>query len=210
MMRATLHPERFGARLSARRIPRPTALAPLATCLALTSAICATLAEARGVSPYLPLHQSPEIERKIERLLILADRPILTRPIAAATVLDALPKACERDAQLCEEVREYLAGFMRSAGISYLSASIGGGSGAATPLPNRHGMSSDSSYEVTGSVFWQPSDNLLFSGGAQAYEGDFTPTGTMLSYGREFLQIDVGYRDHWLSPLSESAMLLST
>ena len=102
--------------MSARRIPTPTALRPLAMWLALASSICAAPAQARGVSPYLPLHQSPEIERKIERLLILADRPILTRPIAAATVLDALPKACERDAQLCDEVREYLAGFMRTGG----------------------------------------------------------------------------------------------
>ena len=71
-------------------------------------------------------------------------------------------------------------------------------------------MTSDSSYEITGAVFWQPSDYLLVSGGVQAYDGDTTPTGTMLSYGREFLQIDIGYRDHWLSPMSESAMLLST
>ena len=55
--------------------------------LAVASSIGAAPALARGVSPYLPLHQSPEIERKIERLLILADRPVLTRPIAAATVL---------------------------------------------------------------------------------------------------------------------------
>src|SRR5947207_8342224 len=156
MMRATFYPVRFGARLP-RRIATPTASRPLAMWLAVASSIGAAPALARGVSPYLPLHQSPEIERKIERLLILADRPILTRPIAAATVLDALPKACERDAQLCDEVREYLAGFMRTAGISHLSAAVGGGSGADTPLPNRHGMSSDSGYEITGAVFWQPS-----------------------------------------------------
>ena len=183
---------------------------PLATCTAIAASICSGPAVARGVSPYLPLHQSPEIERKIERVLILANRPILTRPIAAATVLDALPKACERDAQLCEEVRHYLAGFMRAAGISYLSAAVGGGSGADTPLPNRHGMSTDSGYEVAGAVVWQPGDNLIFSGGVDAYQGKTTPTGTMLSFGREVAQIDVGYRDHWLSPLTESAMLLST
>jgi hypothetical protein len=49
----------------------------------------------------LPLGISPEIERQIERALILADKPVLTRPIAAATVLDALPRVCERDASLC-------------------------------------------------------------------------------------------------------------
>ena len=195
--------------MSATRIIRTTSR-PLALSLTLASAICAAPALARGVSPYLPLHQSPEIERKIERLLMLADRPLLTRPIAAATVQDALPKACERDQQLCDDVREYLAGFMRTAGISYLSAAIGDGSGAKTPLPNRHGMTSESNYEVAGAVFWQPSDYLLFSGGVEAYDNDSTPTGTMVSYGREFFQIDLGFRDHWLSPLSESAMLQST
>jgi hypothetical protein len=49
---------------------------------------------ASGVSPYLPLNLAPEIEREIERLLILADKPVITRPIAAATVLDALPAEC--------------------------------------------------------------------------------------------------------------------
>jgi hypothetical protein len=186
------------------------ALRTLRICLVVAAATCAGAAHARGVSPYLPLNQSPEIERKIERLLILADRPILTRPIAAATVLDALPKACERDAVLCDEVRKYLDGFMRNVGIGYLSAAVGGGSGAKTPLPNRHGMSTDSSYEVSGVVFWQPGDRLLVSGGVQAYSGDSTPTGTMVSLGRDFAQLDVGYRDHWLSPLTESAMLIST
>src|SRR5262245_20387291 len=43
---------------------------------------------ARGVSPYLPLNLDPQIERQIERALILADKPVLTRPFAAAAVLD--------------------------------------------------------------------------------------------------------------------------
>jgi hypothetical protein len=173
-------------------------------------ALFSAAVQARGVSPYLPLSQSPEIERKIERLLILADVPVLTRPIAAAMVLDALPKACERDAVLCEEVRRYLNGYMRTAGIGYASLAVGGGSGADTPMPNRHGMTSRSNYELAASVYWQPREYWLVTGGVQAYEGDSTPTGTMLSFGSGRAQFDVGYRDHWLSPLTESAMLLST
>ncbi len=92
----------------------------------LVVAMLATTAHARGVSPYLPLDISPEIERKIERLLILADAPVLSRPIAAATVLDALPRACERDAALCEEVRRYLSSFTRTAGISYATLTASG------------------------------------------------------------------------------------
>ena len=64
--------------------------------------VVAAPAHARGVSPYLPVDLSPEIERKIERVLVLGEQPALTRPIAAATVLDALPRACELDAVLSE------------------------------------------------------------------------------------------------------------
>jgi hypothetical protein len=56
-----------------------------------------TVAVAHGVTPYLPLNLEPEIEAQIERVLILAGKPVMRRPIAAATVLDALPKACRVD-----------------------------------------------------------------------------------------------------------------
>ncbi|HEX6999820.1 MAG TPA: capsule assembly Wzi family protein [Gammaproteobacteria bacterium] len=170
----------------------------------------AAAAHARGVSPYLPLHQSPEIERQIERVLILADRPVLTRPIAAAAVLDALPRACERDPVLCEQVRRYLRGYMRSAGIASLSVSAATRSGDATPLPNRHGMTSDSRYELSGAVYFQPSDHVLVTAGVLAHEDETTPTGSVVSFGVEQAQLDVGYRDHWWSPLTDSAMPIST
>jgi hypothetical protein len=176
----------------------------------LLVALLATTVHARGVSPYLPVNVSPEIERKIERVLILGDQPQLKRPFAAATVLDALPRACERDAALCADVRRYLASLTRTAGISHASLSVGNGTDADVPLPNRHGMTSQSDYEAAGAIYWQPGDHFLVSGGVVAYEGDTTPTGTVASIGGEYLQIDVGYRDHWWSPSEDNAMLLST
>ena len=173
-------------------------------------AMLATSAHARGVSPYLPVNLSPEIERKIERVLLLAEQPSLTRPIAAATVLDALPLACERDAVLCADVRRYLTSLTRTAGISYAGFAAGVGSGADTPLPNRHGMGSQSDYEASAALYWQPGDRLLVTAGAAAYEGDTTPTGTVVSLGSEYFQVDVGYRDRWWSPFQDSAMLVST
>jgi hypothetical protein len=173
-------------------------------------ALVALGAHARGVSPYLPLQQAPEIERAIERLLFLADRPVLKRPIAAATVFDALPEGCQRDEALCDQVKRYLATYMRAAGIADASLAAGAGSGAATVLPNRHGMDSNSGYELSARAYWQIGDYFLLSGGVVAYEGDTTPTGTMLSIGHEYAQVDVGYRDHWLSPFTDSSMLIST
>jgi hypothetical protein len=172
--------------------------------------LATTAVHARGVSPYLPVNLSPEIERKIERVMLLAGQPLLKRPIAAAVVLDALPRACERDAVLCADVRRYLTSLNRSAGVSHASFAVGVGSGADTPLPNRHGMSSQSDYEGAASVYWQPGDRFLVTAGAVAYDGDTTPTGTVASLGGQYLQIDVGYRDRWWSPLQDSSMLLST
>ncbi len=86
----------------------------------LLAAIPAT-AFGLGVSPYLPLNLDPQIESQIERVLILGDVPVMTRPIAAATVLQALPKACKVDQPLCARVQRYLSRYMHGAGIATAS-----------------------------------------------------------------------------------------
>jgi hypothetical protein len=173
----------------------------------LISAEC----EARGVSPYLPLNLAPDIERKIERVLILADKPVMRRPIAAAVVLDALPKACQQDADLCNEVRQYLERFMHKAGVSAARVEGAVTSGhSSRPDPNHHGMPLDSRWDVNASAYYQPSDYLLINGGVVGYQGRWAPTGSVVSMGTEYLQLDVGFRDHWLSPNSDSSMLMST
>src|ERR1700689_3531527 len=62
---------------------------------------------AGALSAYLPLNLEPEIERQIERVLILADEPILKRPIPVELVRLALPQACAVDRSLCKKVRRY-------------------------------------------------------------------------------------------------------
>jgi hypothetical protein len=178
--------------------------------LLLWGALAAPAALARGVSPYLPLKLAPEIERQVERVLLYADQPIMTRPIAAATVLDALPAACEVDAVLCADVRRYLAGFMKTAGLAHASIGLSAATDDVVALPNRRGMSSDSAYEVSLVGYWQPHDNLLVSAGVLGYENETIPTGSLVSAGFEYAQFDAGYRDHWFSPLTESSMLIGT
>ena len=74
----------------------------------------------RARSQPVPAARHLARDRAQDRALADSRRqPLLSRPIAAATVLDALPRACERDAALCEEVRRYLASLTRTAGISY-------------------------------------------------------------------------------------------
>jgi hypothetical protein len=167
---------------------------------------------ARGVSPYLPLNLDPDIERQVEQVLILGDQPVMTRPIAAATVLDALPKACVIDADLCGRVREFLKRYMHSSGVEFasLEGAFGGGAGDRTVIPNQHGRAEDSHYQAAAAGYWQPSDYALVNLGGVAYQGRATPTGSLLSLGFDWAQLDLGYRDHWWSPMTDSAMLIST
>lgn len=166
---------------------------------------------ARGPSPYLPLDLAPAIERQIERVLMLAGKPVVRRPIAAAIVLDALPTACERDRALCEEVRRYLDRYMNKYGVSHarVQGAIVSGDSTAT-LPNRHGEPVDSAWRVAASGYYQPNDYVILNVGGVAYDGQTTPTGSFLSLGFDFAQLDIGYRDHWLGPMRDSSSIIST
>ncbi|HLZ98067.1 MAG TPA: capsule assembly Wzi family protein [Steroidobacteraceae bacterium] len=180
-------------------------------------ALAANAALADGVSAYLPLNLEPEIERQIERVLILADEPILKRPFAVGLVELALPQACKRDKVLCAKVKRYLERYSRDYAVAHASAtgsithSPNDPHGAAEAVvPNQHGLPRNSDWEASAQAFVQPSDYFLASAGAIAYSGRTVATGSMLSAGFNWAQIDVGYRDHWFSPAVDSPMMIGT
>jgi Capsule assembly protein Wzi len=169
-------------------------------------------AVAAGVSAYLPLNLEPEMERQVERVLILADEPILKRPIPVALVQYALPKACEVDRSLCERVKRYLQRYSRDYAVTHASATgtlVKKGL-PSDVVPNEHGLPVDSNRELSAQAFVQPNDYFLASAGAISYQGRTVWTGSMLSLGFNWAQIDIGYRDHWWSPATDSSMLQST
>jgi hypothetical protein len=166
---------------------------------------------AEGVTAYLPLDLEPEVERQIERVLILADEPILKRPFAVGLVEDALPQACEVDKPLCEKVRRYLERYSRDYAVTEASATGTFVNGKDTGvLPNSYGEPVDSKWGLSAQGFVQPNDYVLAAAGAVAYSGRTVPVGSMLSIGTNWAQIDVGYRNHWFSPMTESSMIMST
>ncbi len=186
----------------------------MARAFAGVCAILALAARARayGVSAYLPMDLEPEIERQIERVLILADEPILKRPFAVKLVEDALPQACEVDRFLCEKVRRYLQRYSRDYAITEASATgtLVHGKGDTGVLPNSYGEPVDSKWELSAQGFVQPNDYFLAAAGAVAYSGRTVPVGSMLSVGTNWAQIDMGYRNHWFSPMTESSQIMGT
>ncbi len=169
------------------------------------------LAAAGGVSAYLPLNLEPEMERQIERVLILADEPILKRPFSVELVKIALPQACLLDKILCNKVSRYLERYSRDYAVTH--ASVTGSythGGVGDVVPDQHGLPVKSHDELSLVAFVQPTDYLLASVGGISYSGRTVPTGSMLSMGFNWAQLDVGYRDHWLSPMTDSSALMST
>jgi hypothetical protein len=191
---------------------RVTSASVTAVCAAaIASFVVSGEAHARGASPYLPLNLSPEIERQIERVLILADQPVLTRPIAAATVLDALPKACARDQRLCEQVRSYLRRYMKDFAVTSAGLDVAiTDSDAAVPSPNAYGKSYDSAWSAFAAGHWQLNDYVILNVGGNAFDGEGDFTGSYLSVGFDWAQLDLGLRPHWFSPFTDSSLLLST
>src|ERR1700735_4111834 len=139
-------------------------------------ALMAESAPAAGVSAYIPLNLEPEMERQIERLLILADEPILKRPFAVALVELALPAACKKDAALCEKGKKYLERYSRDYALTH--ASITGSAahgGEGDVVPNNHGLPMDSKWEISAQRVVQPNDYMLAQGGVIAYDGRTRP-----------------------------------
>ncbi len=168
-------------------------------------------ARAEGLSAYLPLNLEPEIERQIERVLILADEPLLKRPIPVELVKLALPEACKIDKPLCHKVERYLERYSRDYALTHASIT-----GSATHdkdagvVPNEYGLPITSHWDLSAQGFVQPTDYLLAQAGVDAYSGRTQPVGSELGVGFSWAQLDIGYRDHWFSPMTDSSMLMST
>ncbi len=176
--------------------------------------LCALLprfAGAASATTYLPLNLSPDLERRVERLLILANHPVMMRPIPVNAILDALPAGCAIDAVLCRQVREGIAPWLGRAALGHASIEVALDAGdGQLPLPNQRGMQINDNVFGAVSAYARIGDSLVLNAGAVGYLNNAKLTGTFVSWGGGRAQFDIGYRDHWWSPMRDSSMLLST
>lgn len=166
-------------------------------------------AHGRGVSPYLPLQVSPEIEREIERLFTLAGMPVLRKPYFAADVAEALHRGCQIPSSVCNNVAIYLERYKNNWGLTDASAVVTSDDDADKFVPNQRGRRIDSNYNAFANLYWQAGDRILFNASGVAFKDEVLPTG-YLSVGYDFAQVDIGWRERWWSPFQDSGVLLST
>ncbi len=166
---------------------------------------------AKGPSPYLPLQVDPLIELELHRLATLSKLPILTKPYHAVIINRYLNKIVDSHPILYKRISSYLKRYKQDAALTHASAQLNYADNEKVTLPNQRGQMADANYHVSFSGFWQANQYVIINGGGRYYEnGDYLSTNSFISVGVDYFQVDIGYREHWLSPFQDSAVLLST
>lgn len=161
---------------------------------------------------YLPLKTDPLIELELEKLATVAKMPVLSKPYHIVTVKQYLEKIKPTHPELYRRINAYLNRYRKNYGLTHLDAEVSYSTFEDKNLPNARGQTTSSNLKAEISGFWQLSENFNLSVGGIMYDGadGFIPNHTYLSYFNEYVQVDIGYKEIWLSGLQESSMLLST
>lgn len=164
-----------------------------------------------GVSPYLPLKLNPVFELEVERLVTITGYPTLRKPYHIATMVDYLDKVKLTHPQLHGRINRYIERFKTSANVTHLKAEIRLDDSTSKTLKNSRGRSTDNTFYSEFSAFWQPSEYVIANvGGGYGSEDHGFNFGNYISIGSDYLQVDIGYREHWLSPFQDHSMIIST
>jgi len=166
---------------------------------------------AEGVSPYLPLKVDPLIELEIDRLVSIAKMPNLSKPYHIVTVVHYLAKIKSSHPKLYNRLNTYIKRYKKQSGITQLSFELGHSFSKNEIVPNNRGAELDDVIHASIASFYQFNKYLIFNGGGSYADATgFVSHNSYLSFGTEYIQVDLGYREKWLSPAQESAELLST
>jgi len=172
---------------------------------------CSTQANADGISPYLPLKTDPLIELEIERLAAISKMPILTKPYHIVTVVNYLKKIEQSHPQLFYRITSYIKRYKQQSAITHISTTLATSDNKSSTLTNNRGIKMDDLSQSSVLGFHQFNKYVIANLGGTIVNGDkIIPTNTYLSFGYEYLQVDIGYREHWLSTMQESSLALST
>lgn len=165
----------------------------------------------KGLSPYLPLSISPEIETQIERVMALTPGAPLTKPYKAVDVMARNQMLALRFPELHRAVDAYLARYKNSINTTHFSASVATNNAHHSALPNQRQIKRNSSYQISNGLVAYISPYAYIAAGAVWADGEnLTHFNTHVAFGYEYAQVEAGYREHWFSPMQDSALLTST
>ncbi|GHE84240.1 capsule assembly Wzi family protein [Thalassotalea profundi] len=177
----------------------------------VTSVVFSNKGVTNGVSPYLPLNIDPLIELEIARLVSIAKIPNVIKPYPIVTIVKALPLIEDSHPLLFRRLTAYIKRYKKSTANTHFAATLSKGFEKEKLIANKRGTNSDSLFQVSFANFYQANSYLIFNAGGSYIEGEgFNPHHSYVSFGYEYAQVDIGYREHWYSPTIMSAPLIST
>jgi len=164
-----------------------------------------------AVSPYLPVKQNSAFELEVERLVTLTGYPVLKKPYHIASLMSYVDKVKSTHPALYQRINRYIERYKTTVGVTHFQSNVRLSNSNEKSLPNARGVTTESRFDLQATAFWQPNEYFIANvGGGYSAEEDFSPHGTFLSFGGSLMQVDIGYREHWLSPLQGSSQLVST
>jgi len=166
-----------------------------------------------AATPFIPL-QDQLLNHDIDKLVVIANLPTMRKPFNVAQVKQYLPKIKNSYPQLYQRLSSKLEIYSRQYALNYSEVTVALSDSTQTNnlLPNARGETYSSNYRLSVQGYYQPTNWLVASAGLLAIDDPdvVLPINSYLAIGNESLQLDIGYREHWLSPFHDSAMLLST
>ena len=166
---------------------------------------------AKGVSPYLPLNISPEIEHHIEQVVALTSDAPLIKPYRAADIAQRVEAIGHSHPRLAQRVNTYLERFKKSYGITHKAIELNVSNGNESAIANARNQKVNEEYAISGAGIAYISPHIVASvGSTYSPDNNISHQSTFIGMGWDVMQLDVGYREHWFSPFEDSAMLQST
>jgi hypothetical protein len=171
---------------------------------------------AKGVSPYLPINVSPIIENEVNRLATISGMSNLTKPHSLARIFDQMEKIRQSHPKLYNRLKSSLKPYTKSSSLTQLSITANVSQDSHS-VANQRGTNTNSNLNISFRTQWQADDWIaVYLGGDLTHykesllENQIQPSGSLIALGTDWAQVDIGYKDIWLSPFQGSAQLLST
>lgn len=164
-----------------------------------------------AASLYVPIDSN--INDEINEMAILSNMPITKMPYSLDMVNEYNQRIKDKNRVLYEKIDKYISKNLKDNLIKEkLDAKISINSGEVY-IPNSHGVSIASNYEFSGQYFYSVNDLVKLSVEGSLYEKNnslkFMTNNSYLAFGKDWMQIDAGYRDHYYGAFRNGAIQIS-
>lgn len=164
-------------------------------------------------SLYVSLQDS-YLNDRIEQLRVAAQMPTMRKPYAVSEVRHYLNRIRSQMPGLYTEIDARLQRYEQSFALTSAELTVATARETDHPIvmANARGESLTSHYHAGFSAAVKPFQYLALSLGANKRQqpDDSFPLDSYLVLGGDAIQLDIGYREHWLSPFDNGAMLYSS